>query len=113
VLLGLWVARKVATKKQPPLATEVGALPWSAKARLIWRLVRDSRVPMWSRGLAMLPALYLVSPIDLLPDFIPVLGRIDDALVFSLVSSQLLRFVPASVLQEHIRDLRPAAARTR
>ena len=105
VLSGMWFMRRRASRNGPALLQDVNALSWPAKARLTWRLIRDTRVPKWARGLAFLPALYLVSPIDLLPDFIPFIGRLDDALLFGLVSDQLLRFVPADVLQEHVAAL--------
>jgi uncharacterized membrane protein YkvA (DUF1232 family) len=107
ILAGLWLFKRQRSKSSPALLTEVNALSWPAKARLTWRLIRDKRVPRWSRGLALLPALYLASPIDLLPDFIPFVGRIDDALVFGLVSDLLLRVVPADILNEHVRSVAP------
>jgi uncharacterized membrane protein YkvA (DUF1232 family) len=105
ILAGLWAVRKWTSRRPTPLVREVGALSWPSKARLIWRLVRDERVPFWARGLALLPALYLLSPIDLLPDFIPFAGRLDDALVFAFVADLLLRVVPSEVLQEHMSHL--------
>lgn len=110
ILAGLWVVRKWTNRKPTPIVSEVGSLSWPKKASLIWRLVRDTRVPIWARGLALLPALYLLSPIDLLPDFIPFAGRLDDALVFAFVSDQLLRVVPPHVMHEHLSNLRAAAA---
>jgi uncharacterized membrane protein YkvA (DUF1232 family) len=104
----MWLLRRQSNRTRPLAAQEVDSLSWPSKARLVWRLVQDSRVPVWARGLAVVPALYLLSPIDLLPDFIPFLGRLDDALVFSLISDLLLRFVPAHVLHEHTRALAPA-----
>jgi uncharacterized membrane protein YkvA (DUF1232 family) len=106
VMMGLWLVSKWTSKKETPLVNDVKTLSWPAKARLIWRLMRDVRVPIWARGLALLPALYLLSPIDLLPDFIPFVGRLDDALVFTFVSDLLLRFVPDDVMREHVNSLR-------
>ena len=111
VVAGLWLLKRLSNQTRPLVAKEVDTLSWPSKARLVWRLVQDARVPVWARGLAVVPALYLLSPIDLLPDFIPFLGRVDDALVFSLVSDLLLRFVPSHVLYEHISTLRPLARR--
>jgi|SRR5215213_6394241 len=105
VLIGLWLTRKWTSRRKTPLVDNVNTLSWPAKARLTWRLIRDKRVPFWARGLAIVPAVYLMSPIDLLPDFIPFVGRLDDALVFAFVSDLLLRVVPDYVMQEHISDL--------
>ncbi len=49
--------------------------------RLAWRLVREPRVPLLTKAVVPIAALYFVSPIDLLPDFIPVLGEMDDLVV--------------------------------
>jgi uncharacterized membrane protein YkvA (DUF1232 family) len=44
----------------------------------------------------------MASPIDLLPDFIPVIGKLDDKLVASTAYAVLARFVPPAVLREHV-----------
>jgi uncharacterized membrane protein YkvA (DUF1232 family) len=111
VLFGLWLARKWTSRQKTPLVDGVKTLSWPAKVRLTWRLIRDHRVPFWARGLAIVPALYLMSPIDLLPDFIPFVGRLDDALVFAFVSDLMLRVVPDKVMQEHVADLAPSTRR--
>jgi len=111
VLFGLWLARKWTSSRKTPLVDNVKTLSWSAKARLTGRLIRDHRVPFWARGLAIVPALYLMSPIDLLPDFLPFVGRLDDALVFAFVSDLMLRVVPDKVMQEHVADLAPSTRR--
>ena len=46
--------------------------------RLAWRLLREPRVPLLAKAVVPVAALYFVSPIDLIPDFIPVLGEMDD-----------------------------------
>src|SRR5688572_6107739 len=115
ILAGMWLYRRQSSKQSsktgPTLLSAVNDLSWPAKARLTWRLIRDKRVPRWTRGLAFLPALYLASPIDLLPDFIPFVGRLDDALVFAFVSDLMLRVVPDKVMQEHVADLAPSTRR--
>ena len=52
---------------------------------LIKRLLADPRVPRWHKALLLLLAAYLLSPIDLVPDFIPVAGQLDDVIVAALV----------------------------
>ena len=49
--------------------------------RLAWRLLREPRVPLLAKAVIPVAALYFVSPIDLLPDIIPVLGEMDDLVV--------------------------------
>jgi membrane protein DedA with SNARE-associated domain/uncharacterized membrane protein YkvA (DUF1232 family) len=67
----------------------------------VYLAARDSRVPWYARLLALLIAAYIVSPVDLIPDFIPVLGHLDDALLVPLGIWLALRFIPAPLLQEH------------
>lgn len=77
-------------------------LPWRQRLNLPWRLLRDPRVPRPAK--AVLPALlvYLAMPIDLVPDFIPVLGQLDDLLVLALGAWLFLRLCPREVLAEHL-----------
>lgn len=58
---------------------------------LVSRLVRDSRVPRRRKLLLLALAAYLASPLDLVPDFVPVAGQLDDAIVVALVLRHLLR----------------------
>jgi uncharacterized membrane protein YkvA (DUF1232 family) len=67
---------------------------------LVRRLAVDSRVPMHSRLALVAVLVYLVSPFDLIPDFIPVAGQIDDAVVLLLVLRHLLRAAGPLVVQE-------------
>jgi uncharacterized membrane protein YkvA (DUF1232 family) len=64
-------------------------------------LVRDPRVPRRTKGLVWFALAWLVSPIDLIPEFIPVLGPLDDAIVAALVLRHVLRRTERDVLVEH------------
>ena len=77
----------------------VKSLPQIAK--LAWRVVRDDRIPKWIRGGLIGTAAYLVLPFDLVPDWIPVLGQMDDLLVITIGVRTLLRRVPEPILREH------------
>ena len=63
-------------KPSPSLVTRL-----RIEAHAIWLAARDPRTPWAARALALLIAAYALSPIDLIPDFIPILGLIDDALL--------------------------------
>jgi uncharacterized membrane protein YkvA (DUF1232 family) len=77
----------------------VFALPHIGK--LAYRVVRDDRIPTWVRaGLAGVAA-YLVLPFDVVPDWVPVLGQMDDLLVVTIGVRTLLRRVPEEILEEH------------
>jgi len=78
------------------------ALPWRGKLTVAWRLWRDPRVPLRARLILPAAALYLAMPIDIIPDFIPVLGQLDDVLVVVLALGLFLRLTPRDVMSEHI-----------
>jgi uncharacterized membrane protein YkvA (DUF1232 family) len=66
-------------------------------------LVRDPRVPTGRKLLLGASLVYLAMPIDLVPDFIPVAGQLDDAIVVALVLRSLLRSGGPELLHEHWR----------
>ena len=69
---------------------------------------RDPRVPWYAKALAIVVAGYAVSPIDLIPDFVPVLGYLDDVILVPLGVLLVIRLIPPDVMAEH-RDLAAAA----
>jgi uncharacterized membrane protein YkvA (DUF1232 family) len=62
---------------------------------------RDPRVPWYAKALALAVAAYALSPIDLIPDFIPVLGHVDDVIIVPLGIVLAVRLIPAEILAEH------------
>ncbi len=62
--------------------------------------VRDPRTPWHARALGLVVVAYALSPIDLIPDFIPVLGLLDDAVLLPLGIWLVVRLVPAAVLED-------------
>src|SRR5439155_8408514 len=66
-------------------------------------LVRDPRVPRGSRLLLLFGAAWVASPIDLIPEFIPLLGPLDDAVVAALILRHVLRSAGEDVVAEHWR----------
>ncbi len=62
---------------------------------------RDPRVPWYAKALALFIAAYALSPIDLIPDFIPVLGLLDDVIVVGLGIWLVIRMIPPGVMAEH------------
>src|SRR6266542_6367110 len=65
------------------------------------RLLRDPRVPRRKKSLLVALAGYLALPFDLVPDFIPIAGQLDDALIVALVLRSLLRGGGEPVVREH------------
>ncbi len=67
---------------------------------LLWLAARDPRVPPPAKLLAMLVVGYALSPIDLIPDFIPVLGLLNDLLLVPVGIWLTLRLIPAELKKE-------------
>lgn len=76
------------------------------KGRLAWRLLGDQRVPTWLKVIVPLLVLgYFVFPLDFLPDFLPLIGQLDDLGVVLLGVNMIIRFSPRYVVEEHRRGL--------
>lgn len=72
----------------------------AVEAHAAWLAARDPRVPMLARILAVAVAAYALSPIDLIPDFIPVLGWLDDLVIVPLGLLAVRRLIPAPLWTE-------------
>jgi uncharacterized membrane protein YkvA (DUF1232 family) len=71
-------------------------------AQLAWRLLQDDRVSTVLKvAIPLAVAIYFISPLDLLPDFIPVLGQLDDIGVILLGMTLLINLAPRDVVNEH------------
>lgn len=66
-------------------------------------LLKDPRVPRSSKAWLVFAVVWIASPIDLVPEFIPVLGPLDDAVVAALVLRHVVRRTDRAVLAEHWR----------
>lgn len=66
----------------------------------LWIAARDPRTPRHAKILAALVAAYAVSPLDLIPDFIPVLGYLDDLILLPLGIKLALSLIPAPLMAE-------------
>ena len=85
---------------------------WARLARrevyAIYRAARDPCLPWYAKALAFCVAGYALSPIDLIPDFVPVLGYIDDLIIVPLGILIVLKLIPPEIMAEH-RALAAAA----
>jgi len=77
----------------------------------VWLAARDPRVPLQVKLLALVIAAYAVSPVDLIPDFIPVLGYLDDLIIVPLGIWLVVRLVPPDIMDEHRGGASRAASR--
>jgi len=69
--------------------------------RLVKRLATDREIPLPSRVAVWVLLVYMVSPLDIIPDFIPVIGFADDVILVSLVLTHLVRRAGREKLAEH------------
>src|SRR2546428_13921587 len=74
----------------------------------VYRAARDPRVPWHAKALALGVAGYALSPIDLIPDFVPVLGSLDDVIIVPLGILAVVKLIPPEIMAEH-RALAAAA----
>lgn len=89
------------------LGERVGVLGGILKqGRLAWRLLRDARVPGWAKLIPVAGILYLLSPIDIIPEAIlPLVGEVDDVVLLLLAVKLFIDLSPPGVVREHLREL--------
>jgi uncharacterized membrane protein YkvA (DUF1232 family) len=75
----------------------------------VYFAARDPRTPFWVRLLAGLVTAYALSPIDLIPDFIPVIGFLDDIILIPLGLAVVIRNVPPQVMESARRKAHQTA----
>lgn len=78
----------------------------------VYFAARDSRTPWPVRPLVVIVAAYAFSPIDLIPDFVPILGYLDDVILVPLGLALVVRLTPANVLADTRIRAQQAAARS-
>jgi uncharacterized membrane protein YkvA (DUF1232 family) len=93
---------------------------WKARAAAlkadtyaVYLACRDPRVPWFAKLVAAIVIAYAFSPIDLIPDFIPVLGYVDDLLLVPLGLALAIRLIPPAVFAEHRAQARQLLSRPR
>lgn len=100
-LLGVWALLvmflRVERPRDRPLAEMVRVVP--DVVRLVRRLIGDRSVPAGARAALVVLLLWLLSPIDLVPEFIPVLGPLDDVIVTVIVLRHVRRRIGADALR--------------
>ncbi len=70
-------------------------------ARLVWGIERDARTPLGLKALLAAALAYVVLPVDLIPDVVPIIGHADDLTVLLLVLDLFIQNAPADVRAEH------------
>jgi uncharacterized membrane protein YkvA (DUF1232 family) len=76
------------------------------QVRLVWRLLRDGRVPSLVKLIPVVGLIYLLSPIDLVPDLmLPGIGEVDDLVILLLALKTFVDLAPQGIVGEHLDDL--------
>jgi uncharacterized membrane protein YkvA (DUF1232 family) len=92
------------TEPRPSTGGALGDL--ARYLRLVWKLLRDGRVPGWVKALPVLGFLYLLSPIDLVPGWlVPGLGQLDDLGVILLSLKLLVDLSPPALVDQYRNQL--------
>src|SRR5918996_3117818 len=79
-------------------------------ARIVWGIMRDPRTPIGLKGMLAAALAYVVVPVDLIPDAIPIIGQADDLTVLLLVLDLFIQNAPAEVRAEHMARARNGTA---
>ena len=79
-------------------------------ARIVWGIVRDPRTPIGLKAMLGAALAYVVLPVDLIPDAIPIVGQADDLTVLLLVLDLFIQNAPAEVRSEHTTRARNGTA---
>jgi uncharacterized membrane protein YkvA (DUF1232 family) len=77
----------------------------------VWLAARDKDVPFPVRLFGMMLAAYALSPIDLIPDFIPIIGLLDDAIILPVGLWLFLKMLPDGLFEKHRATAEEASAR--
>jgi len=77
-----------------------GFYEFTQQFRMVWRLLLDGRVPVLTKLIPLLAALYVISPVDLVPDLVLGFGQLDDLVVFLLGLRLFIDVCPPDLVQE-------------
>lgn len=79
------------------------------QVRLVWYLIRDPEVPLYLKLLPLVAVIYVLIPIDLIPDLIPGLGQLDDLTALIVGGKVFIELAPQHVIARYIDSLRQNA----
>jgi uncharacterized membrane protein YkvA (DUF1232 family) len=98
----------------PAIARAGGLWAVLRQARLAYRLFRDERVPTVAKLVVPAALVYMISPLDIVPDIFPILGQVDDIGVLLIALAAFVKLCPPHLVDEHEGTFedRPAASRT-
>lgn len=73
--------------------------------RLVWQLIRDPRVPLYQKALPAVVLIYLLSPFDLIPGFLPVIGQLDDLALMLLGLKAFTYIAPEHLVSQYKQEM--------
>lgn len=79
-------------------------------ARVVWGLLRDARTPLPLKALLLAGLTYVIVPLDIIPDALPIVGQADDLTVLLLVLDLFIANAPADVRSDHMERARNGTA---
>jgi uncharacterized membrane protein YkvA (DUF1232 family) len=73
--------------------------------RLVWLLMQDSRIPLWAKSVVPLSLIYLISPIDFIPDMFLGFGQLDDLGIILLGMALFVKLCPTNIVEYYQNQL--------
>tara|TARA_B100000749_G_C18264711_1_gene397800 strand:- start:336 stop:674 length:339 start_codon:yes stop_codon:yes gene_type:complete len=87
-------------------------LAWNL-IHLIWKLILDRRISIFPKLIIPAVLIYFLSPIDLVPDILPVLGHLDDILIILPALIAFFLMIPKNIISEHTQNIKSSKKNTR
>ena len=93
--------------EKPPTPPEAASILTEIvhSIRLTWRLLKDDRVPAWTKAIPIAGAAYVIFPLDLLMDPILGLGQLDDIAIAIMAVKIFIDVCPPEIVQEHREEI--------
>ena len=70
------------------------------KSSQVYIVMRSGQIPWYAKAIGYIIILYILSPIDIIPDFIPILGYLDDLIIIPMLVALFIRFIPSDVWKD-------------
>lgn len=74
------------------------------KVKVYWRAIKDPRTPLWAKGVLAAAVGYAVSPVDLIPDWMPGAGMVDDLVITPALLALAIKAIPQEVIDDAERE---------
>jgi len=102
-LAGAFLYWRYQASPEKRLIKRIGKISFRDKISLAGDVFRDKRIGMAPRLTVLAVVLYIAMPLDIIPDFIPVLGQLDDIVILGIAAWLLVRSIPPEVIEEHLK----------